>query len=176
MKPGTTHGTPARNGTTEIPLPAQLAAWERIPVAQLRAEYARLFGEATAAHNRVWLVRRIAWRLQALAEGDLSERARQRAAELAQGADLRSTPPRPDARPARKPSDATPARRSARLPAGTVLTRPYKGAVLEVVVLEQGFRFQDAVYRSLSAVAQAVTGSHCSGPAFFRLRPQGDAP
>src|SRR5215510_16319759 len=74
-------------------LPAQLAALARMPVAQLRREYARVFGEATPAHNRVWLVRRIAWRIQALAEGDLSERARRRAAELAHDADLRSTPP-----------------------------------------------------------------------------------
>jgi hypothetical protein len=40
----------------------------------------------------VWLVKRIAWRMQALAEGDLSERARRRAAELANDADLRLSP------------------------------------------------------------------------------------
>src|SRR5262249_10819096 len=61
--------------------------------AQLGAHYARVFGEATSGHNRVWLLRRIAWRIQALAEGGLSERARRRAAELARDADLRSTPP-----------------------------------------------------------------------------------
>ena len=47
------------------------------------------------ARHKEWLVRRIAWRLQALAEGDLSERARQRAAELANDADLRITAPKP---------------------------------------------------------------------------------
>jgi hypothetical protein len=43
---------------------------------QLRQRFAELFGEATQASNRTWLVKHIAWRLQALAEGDLSERAR----------------------------------------------------------------------------------------------------
>src|SRR5262245_64406368 len=71
-----------------------LAALEQRSVGELRNEYARLFGQATATHNRIWLIRRIAWRLQALAEGDLSERARQRAAELANHADLRLGPPR----------------------------------------------------------------------------------
>ena len=42
-----------------------------------------MFGEATTTGHKTWLVRRIAWRLQALAEGDLSERAKARAAELA---------------------------------------------------------------------------------------------
>src|SRR5262245_45772150 len=151
----------------------QLAALARMRVAQLRAEYARLFGEATPTHNRVWLVRRIAWRLQALAEGDLSERARRRAAELAHDADLRSTPPA--ARTARPPPNGATSRPKrcpaddGQPPPGTVLTRVYKGAVLEVQVLAQGFAYQGTVYRSLSAVAKAVTHSHCSGRAFFRL-------
>ena len=59
----------------------------------LRERYAELFGDATQVGNRAWLVRRIAWRLQAQAEGGLSERARRRAAELANEADLRYNPP-----------------------------------------------------------------------------------
>src|SRR5215212_10101958 len=72
----------------------ELAALQRMGVAALREKYAEVFGEATTTGNRTWLVRRIAWRLQALAEGDLSERAKQRAAELARDADLRIIPPR----------------------------------------------------------------------------------
>src|SRR5947207_15033036 len=72
----------------------ELAALQRMGVSALRAKYAEAFGEATTTGNRTGLVRRIAWRLQALAEGDLSERAKQRAAELARDADLRILPPR----------------------------------------------------------------------------------
>src|SRR5437762_12681442 len=71
-----------------------LAALQRLTIQQLRCRYAELFGETTTPKNRTWLLRRLAWRLQALAEGDLSERARQRAAELANDADLRTTVPR----------------------------------------------------------------------------------
>src|SRR5262249_18647014 len=72
----------------------ELAALGQLTVSGLRARYAELFGDQTRVGNKVWLIRRIAWRLQALAEGDLSQRARQRAAELAQDADVRLSPPR----------------------------------------------------------------------------------
>src|SRR3954468_4507848 len=78
----------------EVNVPKELAAVQRMGVPRLREKYAEVFGEATATGNRTWLVRKIAWRVQANAEGDLSERARQRAAELARDADLRAPPPR----------------------------------------------------------------------------------
>jgi hypothetical protein len=60
--------------------------------------------------------------------------------------------------------------RDSRLPApGTVLSRDYRGQRLEVTVLEQGFEYDGVVYRSLSAVARAVTGTHWNGWAFFGL-------
>src|SRR5574338_17850 len=64
-----------------------------MPVSRLRDRYAEVFGEPTASGNRQWLYRRVAWRIQALAEGDLSERARRRAAELARDVDVRVRPP-----------------------------------------------------------------------------------
>src|SRR5437870_11389630 len=78
---------------------ASIAGLQRLTMQELRVRYAELFGETTSAKNRTWLLRRVAWRLQSLAEGDLSERARQRAAELANDADLRTTVPRAE-RPA----------------------------------------------------------------------------
>ena len=157
----------------------ELARLPRLGVADLRRRYADLFGETTRTGNKAWLVKRLAWRLQALAEGDLSERARQRAAELVHDADLRLSPPRPHStvpvgvadRPARLPG-----KRHHRLPpAGTILTRRYKGTTVQVRVLEHGFVYEGTIYPSLSAVAKAVTGSHCSGYLFFRLLPKGVA-
>jgi hypothetical protein len=147
----------------------ELVALQRMTLAQLRRRYAEAFGEATpVTNNKAWLVKRIAWRLQALAEGDLSERARRRAAALAQDADLRVTPPRPVQR------FTVPAKRRDGLPpAGTVITRPYKGRVLEVKVLRHGFEYQGRVFASLSALAKDITGSHCSGLRFFGLAQQG---
>jgi hypothetical protein len=56
---------------------------------------------------------------------------------------------------------------------GSLLTRRYKGRTLQVEVLEHGFAYDGQVYRSLSAVAKAVTGSHCNGYLFFRLPTKG---
>jgi len=61
-----------------------------------------------------------------------------------------------------------------RLPVpGTVLTRVYKGETLMVSVLPTGFEFEGEVYKSLSAVAKKITGSHCNGYLSFRLIKQG---
>src|SRR6266849_3455337 len=62
-------------------------------VAELKVQYLEVFGEASRSNHKQFLVRRIACRLQALAEGDLSERARERALSLARDADLRLTAP-----------------------------------------------------------------------------------
>jgi hypothetical protein len=158
----------------------QLTALQRQPVAALRQRYAELFGEPTRAGNRAWLVKRIAWRLQALAEGNLSQRARERARELARDADLRLAVPR--ALPATVvEADVSTKRRSTRAhdprlpPPGTLLRRRYKGMVLQVQVQEDDFIFDGQRYPSLSAVAKAITGSHCNGFLFFRLIPKGRA-
>jgi hypothetical protein len=158
-------------------LATEMAALQRLPVPELRVRFAAVFGEPTRAHNKVWLVKRLAWRLQALAEGDLTQRARQRAAELLNDADLRLSPPGDDQVPSGPTPAPTPTLRlptDERLPRpGTLLTRRYKGRTLQVEVLEHGFRFNGQVYRSLSAVAKVVTGSHCSGHFFFRLTRKG---
>jgi hypothetical protein len=156
----------------------ELAGLVRMTVTQLRARYATLFGEPTRAGNKAWLVKRIAWRLQALAEGDLSQRARQRALELAHDADLRLSPPRASALPRilPTPTPKAQAKRDSRLPPpGTLLHRPYKGEMLQVKVLRRGLEFEGKIYPSLSAVAKAITGSHCNGFLFFRLTPKGAA-
>jgi hypothetical protein len=167
----------------QLNLTHELAALRRLTPRELRARYAEAFGEQPSTKNRGWLLKRLAWRLQSLAEGDLSQRARRRAAELANDADLRTTPPRParpDPAPAR-PAAAVPAPRppaDSRLPApGTVLTRPYKGALLQVRVLPAGFEYDGLAYQSLSAVARAITGSHCNGFLFFQgaLASKGDS-
>jgi hypothetical protein len=155
----------------EVNIVQEVAVLERLSVGQLRQRFAELFGETTQASNRTWLIKRIAWRMQALAEGDLSERARRRAAELARDADLRLNPPprQPAATTATPQPVPVPAPVDQRLPPpGTILARPYKGQLVQVQVLTDGFAYAGRVYPSLSAVAKAVTGSHCNGVLFFR--------
>lgn len=152
---------------------SEVAALQRMSVGQLREKFAEAFGEETRAGNKVWLVKRIAWRMQAIVEGDISERARQRAAELANDADLRTSAPRPPkSRPVESEQTLSATISIAtdeRLPAaGTILMREYKGRTLQVRVLQRGFEFEGEIFKSLSAVAKKITGQHCSGFHFFR--------
>lgn len=156
----------------------ELAQLRRMSVADLRSRYAEVFGETTNARHKGWLVKRVIWRMQCLAEGDISERARARAAELANDADLRRRPPKsPEATPQSPTGPPTGKLRTsgnsrAPLP-GTVLARIYKGETLQVKVLPAGFEYEGEVYKSLSAVAKKITGSHCNGYLFFRLTKEG---
>ena len=157
----------------QLNMEKEIATLRRMTVAQLKERYAEVFGEHTNANNKPWLIKRVAWRMQAVAEGGLSERARQRAAELANDADLRLSPPK--AKPTSARADCTKAaavvdKGDKRLPMpGTILTRKYKGSIVQVKVLPQGFEFEGEVFKSLSAAAKAITGQHCNGYAFFRL-------
>jgi hypothetical protein len=157
----------------QLNIAKEVAVLRRMTTKQLRARYAEVFGEHTQANNKAWLIKRIAWRLQVQAEGDLSERARRRAAELANEADLRLSPPKlPIAATSagRTTTEAFHGNRDGRLPPpGSVITRVYKGETLQVKVLTTGFEFEGQIYRSLSAAAKAISGQHCNGMAFFRL-------
>jgi hypothetical protein len=155
----------------QLNIAKEVAAMQRMTTAELRARYADVFGEATRANNKGWLIKRITWRLQALAEGGLSERARRRAAELANDADLRlSPPPAPEAAPERTTTGVLRSQADTRIPPpGSVLTRVYKGEALQVKVLDEGFEFEGQTYRSLSAVAKVITGQHYNGFLFFGL-------
>ncbi len=149
-------------------------ALTRMKVTQLRERYGEVFGEAARSFNKPYLIKRITWRLQAMHEGDLSERARRRARELANDADLRIRPPLPPKEKELNGGTSTSSFHVSgddRLPMpGTLLTRDYKGKSVQVRVLTNGFDFDGEVYRSLSAVARKVTGAHWNGFLFFGLR------
>lgn len=146
----------------------EVARLKKLTPAELRTRYAEVFGEASRSGHKEWLIKRIAWRIQANAEGDLSERARRRALELANDADLRLKAP-----VERKTTGTTATVKfggNGRLPLpGSTITREYKGQTLEVLVRENGFEYEGTRYKSLSAVAKAITGNHCNGYLFFRL-------
>lgn len=153
------------------PIDTTATRLQSMSVADLQDRYAEVFGEPTRVKHKHHLIRRILWRVQALSEGDLSERARRRAEELASDAEIRLTAPRRiepkggNVLLASFPSgDETGA-----LVAGSILRRDYKGRLVEVRVLPGGFEYEGKTYRSLTAVARRITGSHWSGPGFFNL-------
>jgi hypothetical protein len=159
-----------------LDIPQEVATMRRMTAAQLRAKYGDLFGEPPRCGHKEHLIRRIAWRMQAAAEGDLSERARRRAVQLADETDLRLTAPQRtrirDLQESPKTTGAgAPSARDRRLPMpGTILVRHYRQQTLEVHVLEEGFEYDGQRFKSLTAVAQRITGKHWNGYHFFGLR------
>lgn len=140
----------------------------REKIKALKARYRQLFGEESSSSNHAHLFRRIAWRLQALAEGDLTQRARERAIALAADADLRLRAPRQFWREleekAKQPA------RDQRLPAaGSTVERRYQDRNIVVKILDEGFEYEGKIYDSLSSIASAVTGTRWNGFAFFGL-------
>lgn len=141
----------------------------QMTTAQLRLKYHELFGQASHSNHKDYLFRRVAWRMQALAQGGLSERARLFAQQITQDADLRLCPPNKflQAPPLRVASAPT---ADPRLPApGTLLVKRYKNDTITVTVLEHGFQYGERIYKSLSAIARAVTGTQWNGYSFFGL-------
>jgi hypothetical protein len=152
----------------------EIAALRKMTMRELRQRYNELFDATSTCNNKQWLLKRIIWRLQANAEGDLSERAKRRAAELANDADLRLSPPKSKCAP--PPVNSTPSvfvptsLHDSMPPPGTVIFRLYKGQELRVMVLPDGhFEFEGERFRSLSALAKMITGTHVNGRKFFGI-------
>ena len=169
------------NGTSKLDIDAEVAAMQQQTVKQLQRRYEELLNEEARSGNKIWLIKRIAWRLQANAYGDLSQRARRRASELANDADIRMKAPKRQP-PIGGRKIKTVASKAAvsvsnkdRKPIpGTVLTRIYKGRKIIVTVLANGFECEEVVYSSLSGIAKAITGSHWNGYHFFGLNKKGE--
>ena len=157
-------------------LEEQIAGLQQLKTNALKERYRDLFGEDSPSSNQRYLVRRIAWRLQAIALGDLSERARARAAEIACDADLRLRPT-PQICRQLNPTDADKQQTTSMFdpripPVGQTLTREYRGRTVRVTVLAKGFEWDGRVYGSLSAIAWYATGTRWNGYAFFGLNGQ----
>ena len=144
----------------------------QMTTAQLKLKYRELLGQLSQSNHKAYLFRRVAWRMQALSEGDLSERAREYAREIAADADLRLCAPK-QAIETEAPIRVANASRQLdpRVPPpGTQLIKRYKDETLTVTVLEDGYQYGDRVYKSLSAIARQVTGTQWNGYVFFGLR------
>ena len=135
----------------DIAVLREIESLRRASMADLRTKYQEAFHEETRCRHREHLFRRIAWRLQALAEGDLCERARLRAKQIAQDGDLRINAPR-DFFTAGGERVHTTAGQSGREPdrrlplPGASLTRKWKGRTVLVDVLAKGFRYENRQY------------------------------
>ena len=137
----------------------RLAALRTLPTAELKAQWRELFGTEPPPFNRPYLQSRLAYRIQELAYGGLKPETRARLEALGEQLDggnvvLRRV--RADGRPL----------------AGTRLVREHAGVEHVVTVLPDGFEWEGRPYRSLSAIARAITGTRWNGLVFFGLKSQ----
>jgi len=164
--------TPLENTEKLIDIAAEVARLARMTVPQLRARHRELFGEPARSSHREYLARQIAWRLQAESEGGLPEETRQLALAVARDAPLRirieSTAARGVAEAERTVTTQLASNHDSRLPMpGSLLVKQHKGETHVVKVLDNGFDYDGRVYRSLSAIAQEITGTKWNGFLFF---------
>ena len=142
---------------------------KKMTKAELKTEYRRVFGENARSFNRLFLTKRIAWRIQVNQYGDLSTRVKQKMKELADESDVRIKAPS-----GTFPKDNDILRnvnsKDHRLPpVGSMVTRNYKGKNIQALILENGFEYNGEYFKSLSAIARHITGSRWNGYKFFEL-------
>lgn len=154
---------------TPTPIASQLHALQGLGTAELRQRYRELFGEDTPSHNREYLFKRIAWRLQEQAYGGLSDRAARRLEALVDESLIRQRPPKGFTPPVEAGAAPAATKRRDDLRVGTVLRRQYKGQEIAVSILDHGVQHDGVLYTSLTAAARAITGTHTSGRLFFGL-------
>jgi hypothetical protein len=138
----------------------QIAQLPGLSFEELKERWRALYGTEPPAYNKPFLIKRLAYRIQELAYGGLSENAKARLDEIAREngmdelASLDRTTPRKKGMPV----------------IGTRLVREWNGDRYEVTVVHNGFEFRGKTFRSLTSITKAITGTHWNGPAFFGLR------
>ena len=138
----------------------------------LQERYKEVFDtNKTFSNNKVFLWRRIAYRLQEQEYGELSQEIKARIGSLIQQYDpVNNKALRPTVTSAGKEVVALPSMRDKRLPIpGTVIYKRYKGKDIQVRVMEKGFEYNKKYYKTLSAISEEITGAHWNGYSFFNL-------
>ena len=136
---------------------SKIAALPDMPMDEIKALWKSLFGADNPTHNRQFLERRIAYRLQEIefrkVDRALMDRNKRRIQQIIESGK-------------NKKSD-----RDLQLAAGTILTREYQGKEFRVMVTVDGqYEYEGRPYRSLSRIAKEITGTAWSGPVFFGLK------
>ena len=143
--------------TTHDPIPARLAALKTATTLALKAQWRELFDSEPPPFNRRYLESRLAYRIQELAYGGLKPetiRRLERLGDELDGGDRKKSRIRADLKPI----------------TGTRLLREWQGVEHVVTVTSDGFDWQGRPYKSLSAIARAITGTRWNGWVFFGLK------
>lgn len=141
----------------------QVADLRNLSHEELVALWRTLYGKDPTASNRPYLIKRLAYRIQELAYGGLSMRARETMDTILDSHGFDENGGNPALRQKQQE------RRQGMPVTGTRIVREWKGKTHEVIAVHGGISYEGKLYRSLSAVAKAITGTHWNGPAFFGI-------
>ena len=125
-----------------------------------------LYGGTPPAYNRTFIIKRLAYRIQELAYGGLSESANLKMQKILQDYGFDENGCDRTVRQTYREK-----MRRAEMPvSGTRLMRNWNGRRYEVIVVPGGFEYEGKKYRSLTAITKVITGTHWNGKAFFGFR------
>jgi hypothetical protein len=142
------------------PVLARVAAIKTMPTPALKTMWRDLHGTEAPPYNRRFLESRLAYRIQELAYGGLKPETVKRLDALARGVED-TNPKTRRIRTDRKPI------------AGTRLLREFQGVEHIVTVTVEGYEYRGRPYKSLSAIAKAITNVKWNGWVFFGLKSAG---
>jgi Protein of unknown function (DUF2924) len=142
---------------------ARIAAMKTMATPDLKQKWRELFDTEPPPYNRRFLESRLAYRVQELAYGGLKPETVKRLVALGEQLDGGNIAVRK-------------ARANSRPIAGTQLIRDWKGVEHRVTVRQDDYEYRGRPYKSLSAVARAITGTRWNGLVFFGLKNQRGRP
>lgn len=127
----------------------KIIAIQKMDAAELKGEWHRLYGTEPPAYGDQFMRKRLAYRVQELAYGGIDGETRARIDSVNEKIERRTT---------------------GEILVGAVIVREWRGKRYEVRKLKDGFEWNNCLYGSLTAVAEAITGVHRNGNAFFNLQ------
>jgi hypothetical protein len=142
---------------------AQLAEIQQLPTPELKERWRALYSSEPPSGSRSYLIKRLCHRVQELAYGGVSDATRARLREHLEQTGLATEGTDAAHTAQRRGGQGQPV-------AGTTFTREWHGERHEVTAIDGGFEYRGRKFRSLSAIAKAITGAHWSGNLFFGLR------
>ncbi len=151
-----------RNGKATKSIAQEITELRRLPVPDLVVRYKAVYGKPPRVKHREHLWRRIAWKIQEQRFGGLSGAAKKRLDRLIAEIEFPLVVEQTE-------TDKRPRRVNGEPPIGTTLVRVWRDREILATRTEEGWDCDGVVHRSLTAVAQAVTGTHWNGRLFFGL-------
>jgi hypothetical protein len=144
-------------GTIDVAaLEAEIERLPALSLLELRNRWKALFGHsAPKSLRRNFLARAVAYQMQVAAYGGLSSATKRRLREIANAV---------------RNGDANAVLGSSRIKPGTQMIRQWQSTTHTVTAVEEGFEWNGRTYKSLSAVANAITGTNWNGFAFFGIK------